>query len=366
MSKRNVLLSLAFAFASSAALAAPATIDEVVAELGLETSPFASRDLPGWRVPKKIVAPGADPSRLAFLREAVPGVEVVGASSAEQAATAVPGADVVIGFCTPEVVAAAKDLRWIQLMSAGVEHCVSIPGVRERKLVITNMQRVMGPVIAEHVIGMVLALNRGIPSYLAKQPAGEWDPAAAGGLRVAKGKTMLVAGLGGIGTEIARRAHALGMRVVATRASGKTGPDFVAYVGGPDELLKLAADADVVVNALPLTPATTNLFDAKFFAAMKAGALFINIGRGRSVVTDDLVAALRGKRLAGVGLDVTEPEPLPKDHPLWRLPNVIVTPHVAAQSDLGREAHWRIVRENLRRYAAGEPLLSVVDVGRGY
>ncbi|HEX6851353.1 MAG TPA: D-2-hydroxyacid dehydrogenase [Candidatus Polarisedimenticolaceae bacterium] len=354
------------AFMMSSVAAAPRASDALVAELGLEVSPVASRDLPGWRVPKKVVAPGSDPARLAFLREALPGVEVVGASSAEEAAAAAPGAEVVLGFCTPAVVAAAKDLKWIQVMSAGVEHCVSIPEVRERKLVITNMQRVMGPVIAEHVIGMALALNRGFPAYLSRQPAGAWDPDAAPGLRVLKGKTMLVAGLGGIGTEVARRAHALGMRVVATRASGKTGPDFVSYVGLPDELLKLAAEADVVVNALPLTPATTNLFDAKFFAAVKHGATFVNVGRGKSVATDALVAALREGKLAGAGLDVTEPEPLPKDHPLWRLPNVIVTPHVAAQSDLGRETQWRIARENLRRYVAGEPLLSVVDAGRGY
>jgi phosphoglycerate dehydrogenase-like enzyme len=312
------------------------------------------------------VAPGADPARLQSLREVAPGVEIVGAANEEEAAAAAVGADVVIAYCTPAVVAKAKDLRWIQVMSAGVERCVSIPEVRERKPLITNMQRVTGPVIAEHVIGMVLALNRGFPSYLAKQPAGDWDPEAAGDLRVTRGKTMLVVGLGGIGTEVARRAHALGMRVVATRASGKAGPDFVAYVGGPDELLKLAAEADVVVNALPLTPATTNIFDAKFFAGVKPGATFVSVGRGKSTVTAALVAALREGKLAGAGLDVTEPEPLPKDHPLWRLPNVIVTPHVAAQSDLGREAQWRIVRENLRRYVAGDAMLSVVDVERGY
>ena len=156
------------------------------------------------------------------------------------------------------------------------------------------------------------------------------------------------------------------MKVVAVRASGRTGPEFVSYVGLPDELPKLLGEADVVVNALPLTPATTNLFDAKLFSAFRSGAIFVNVGRGRSVVTDDLVDALKAGRIAGAGLDVTEPEPLPKDHPLWRLPRVIVTPHVAAQSDLGREAQWRIVRENLRRWVAGEALLSVVDVEKGY
>jgi phosphoglycerate dehydrogenase-like enzyme len=177
---------------------------------------------------------------------------------------------------------------------------------------------------------------------------------------------MLVVGLGGIGTEVARRASALGMTVTATRASSRKGPDFVSYVGLSDELLELAAKADVVVNSLPLTPQTTGLFDAGFFAAMKPTAYFINVGRGKSVVTDDLLLALKEGHIAGAGLDVTEPEPLPSDHPLWMQPNVIITPHISAGSDLRIERLWIVMRENLRRYVAGEPMLSVVDVDRGY
>jgi len=180
------------------------------------------------------------------------------------------------------------------------------------------------------------------------------------------GKTMLVVGLGGIGTEVAHRAHALGMRVVATRRSSRSGPEFVDYVGLADELVALLAEADVVVNATPLTAETEGMFDAAFFAGMKPTAYFINVGRGRSVVTDDLVAALEAGKLAGAGLDVTDPEPLPPSHPLWRLPNVIITPHVAASSIEARERQRIVIRENLRRYAAGEPMLSVVSVTRGY
>jgi phosphoglycerate dehydrogenase-like enzyme len=156
------------------------------------------------------------------------------------------------------------------------------------------------------------------------------------------------------------------MRVIATRASGRAGPDYVSYVGLPDELLKLAAEADFVVNTAPLTAATTGMFDAKFFAAVKPGAFFVNVGRGRSVVQTDLIAALRSGRLGGAGLDVTDPEPLPADSPLWQLPNVIITPHVSASSDLGAEARFAIAIENLRRYVAGERMLSVVDVAQGY
>ena len=177
---------------------------------------------------------------------------------------------------------------------------------------------------------------------------------------------MLVVGLGGIGTAVAQRAHALGMRVVATRASDQPKPAFVDTVAKPEELLTLAAQADAVVNAAPLTPRTTGLFDAKFFAAMKPNAYFINVGRGGSVVTADLVEALQSKRIAGAGLDVVDPEPLPPDHPLWQLGNVIITPHVAGNSDKVFGRVLVIVQENLRRYVAGEKMLSVVDAERGY
>jgi phosphoglycerate dehydrogenase-like enzyme len=179
-------------------------------------------------------------------------------------------------------------------------------------------------------------------------------------------KTLLVAGLGGIGTEVARRAHALGMKVIATRNSSHEGPDFVSYVGLSDELPTLISQADVVVSALPLVPATTNLFDAKMFARMKKTAFFINVGRGGSVVTNDLVAALNGGTIAGAGLDVTEPEPLPKDHPLWKAKNIIITPHMSALSDLGQAARMMILREQVRRFASGDKLLSVVDFKKGY
>ena len=177
---------------------------------------------------------------------------------------------------------------------------------------------------------------------------------------------MLIAGLGGIGIEVARRAHALGMRVVATRASGREGPDFVSYVGLPDEMLKLIPAADVVVDTLPLTEQTRQIFDAGVFAAMKPGAFFINVGRGGTVVTSDLVNSLKQNHLGGAALDVTDPEPLPQDHPLWHLPNVIITPHVSPDSEFEESRHWEIACENLRRYVAGERMLSVVDVKRGY
>ena len=272
-----------------------------------------------------------------------------------------------MGACSPAILDAGKSIRWVQVYNAGVEGCVSVPALRERDILVTNMQRIMGPVIAEHAIAMMLALTRRLDAFIPAQREHAWRPQAAEGrLTLVEGKTMLVVGLGGIGSEIARRGHALGMRVIATRASGRTGPDFVSYVGLPDELLKLASEADVVVKATPLTPQTTGIFDAEFFAKMKPTAYFINIARGKSVVTSALVDALESGKIAGAGLDVTEPEPLPADHPLWKFSNVIITPHVAGRSHLGFSAQMDVVVENVKRYVAGDRMLSVVDLSRGY
>jgi phosphoglycerate dehydrogenase-like enzyme len=140
----------------------------------------------------------------------------------------------------------------------------------------------------------------------------------------------------------------------------------VSRVGKPSELVSLVRQADVIVDTLPLTAETAGVFDEKVFAAMKPRALFINVGRGKTVVTSALVKALQERRLGGAGLDVTDPEPLPADHPLWRIPNVVITPHVSTESDIGDERHWQVARENLRRYVAGDRMLSVVDVKKGY
>jgi phosphoglycerate dehydrogenase-like enzyme len=338
----------------------------VIEHFGLEQADTPVSERKGWRKPKRILVGGAAGAVAEKLQAAAPDIEFIVAKQGELA-TQAKNVDAAIGFCTPELVEAGKKIRWIQVTSAGVEACVAIPGVRERDILVTNMQRIGGPIIAEHTMAMVLAFTRGIDLYVPVQARGEWRRATPPGrMTVVDGKTLLVVGLGGIGSEVAKRAHALGMKVTATRASGRTGPQFVSYVGLPDELPKLAAEADFVVNTAPLTPQTTNIFDAAFFAKMKPTAYFINVARGRSVVTAALVDALNNKQIAGAGLDVTEPEPLPSDHPLWKAPNVIITPHVANDSDLGFEAQAQVVLENLRRYQAGEPMLSVVDVNKGY
>jgi phosphoglycerate dehydrogenase-like enzyme len=155
------------------------------------------------------------------------------------------------------------------------------------------------------------------------------------------------------------------MTVIATRHSGTDGPDFVSYVGKAGELPALAAKADVVVNAMPLTPETRNIFNADFFRHMKKDAYFINVGRGESVDQNSLIAALNEGAIAGAALDVVTPEPLPKGHPLWKAHNLVITPHTSSTARDNSD-RWVIIREQLRRYAAGEKMLSVVDPKRGY
>ena len=340
----------------------------LVAELGLHESEVAMRDRPGWAPPKKVILMGADAARVAWMQPAAPGVRLVAAPARADAVREAADADAVIGECVPEVIEAGPRIRWVQRMYAGVERCVAIPAFAERGIVLTNMQKVAGSVMAEHVMAFMFGLARGFASYVPLQAKAEWEPEAVPESRMweVKGRTMLVVGLGGIGTEVAKRAHALGMTVLAIRNSGTEGPSYVAEVGLADRLLPFAGRADVIVDTLPLTQDTRGLLDRKFFDAAKRGALFINVGRGGTVVTADLVAALEDGRIGGAGLDVTDPEPLPADHPLWRAPNLLITPHVSAALEGNEAPRWILAKENLRRYVAGDRLLSEVDAKKGY
>jgi phosphoglycerate dehydrogenase-like enzyme len=370
------LLGLAALTLALPAQSAEPDLATTIARYRVDEAAAAVRVNPLWRVPQKVLLLqfgfGRWEGRLSAFKNAAPEVNVVVATDVESAALEATDADVIIGFnpdiCNPRIINATKKMRWLASLSAGVENCMALPVVQERSLMMTNLRGIDSPVIAEHAIALMLALAHGLDRFAVDSANGIWgrDAAAKVPMQMLEGKTMLVAGLGGIGTEVARRASGLGMHVVATREGGTGRPDFVSYIGQPDELLALAGAADVIVSALPLTPQTTGLYNAKFFATLKPNALFINIARGGSVVTADLVAALNAGKLAGAGLDVVDPEPLPANHPLWKAPRVLITPHISSLSDLSGEARWTIAVENLRRYVAGEKLLSEVDLVRGY
>jgi phosphoglycerate dehydrogenase-like enzyme len=346
----------------------------VISRHGLQEGAAPIRQSALWRAPKKIVllqfgGPWEHPD--AF-RRAAGSTNLVVASDLDSAIAAVVDADGIIGanpeICDPRIINNAKQVRWLASLSAGVELCMQLPAVKARTLNMTNMRGIDSPVIAEHAIALMLALAHGLDRFAIDTSRSVWSRSSAAQvpMQMLEGKTLLVSGLGGIGTEVARRGNALGMKVIATRVGGSGKPEFVSYVGQPGELLALTRTADVVVSAVPLTAETTGLYDAKFFAAMKPSAFFINIARGGSVVTDALTAALNEGRLAGAGLDVVDPEPLPPNHPLWKSPRILFTPHISARSDLPGEARWTVAVENLRRYVAGDKLLNVVDLARGY
>ncbi len=344
----------------------------LVKRFGLREDATPIREKPGWAPPKRIVTFGGE-QWAARLRAVAPDAEVIGVADNNPAPELLARADVWVGLCTPEIARVGVGLKWMQLISAGADACAALPAVTQRGILMTNAQAIYGPQIADHVMAMLLSLSRKMHVFNAEQRGGKWstrvgDPNAvmAAGLWELEGKNLLVVGLGGIGTEVARRAHAFGMHVRATRNSGRDKPDFVEYVGLAPEAIELAKWADVVVNTTPLTPETRGMFNARFFQAMKPTAFFFNAGRGESVVTADLTDALQRRRLAGAGLDVTDPEPLPAGHPLWSMTNVVLTPHMAVGSDQVIERMIVLAVENLRRYVAGEKMLSVVDVKRGY
>ena len=358
------LAAATLALAAQADPAAPASDMEALASLGLHPSTQPLRERPGWHSPHLVLYAPYMKDSLPLMRAAAPSLkflEVSQASSRDIAA-----ADGTVGVCSPEVLEKATHLEWIQWMGAGVESCVHEPLLRERHLVLSNMKATAAPSMAEHVIALMFALSRHLDQYLRDQAQAHWARDEETHLNDLEGKTVLVVGLGGIGTEVAKRAHALGMKVIATRASGHTGPEYVSYVGTPDELMKLTREADYVVNCLPLTRETTGLFNAQFFAAMKPSAYFLSVGRGQSTVTADLTAALVAHKIAGAGLDVTDPEPLPADSPLWRAPNVIITPHISAYTAMTMQQRDVLLRENLKRFVAGDALIAVVDIERGY
>ncbi len=368
-----ILLFITVYAQTGSATAATDAAKALLSELNIRESKSPINADPNWQQPRRIVLVSSqtrydmDQQMLSELESAAGEAELIIVSDPEQQREKINDADVLLGLCT-QAHSGMKRLRWVQHFSAGVESCTNKAVFFESDVLLTNMKGVYGPGIAEHVIAMMLSLSRGLHQFQRQQTKGKWNRNLAREYPMLElqGKTMLVVGLGGIGSEIAWRADALGMQVIATRNSSREKPEFVDYVGLADELFTLAKQADVIVNATPLTASTKGLFDSKFFDVLKPSAYFINIGRGKSVITEDLIAVLNDGKLAGAALDVVDPEPLPEDHVLWQMPNVIITPHISARSDLVMKRFWMFVRENLRRYVNGERMLNVVNIEKGY
>lgn len=327
---------------------------------------------------KLVIHPAVDAERLDQIVQAAGTIEVVNADDEGAAREAIVDADAFFGKLTPAMLAASTRLRWVQSPTASLEHYL-FPELVRHPLVLTNMRGLYSDVIAEHVLGMMLAFTRNLHLYVRHQMSGRWDPVGGEHERVTfatgpgvtnaidrahKNLGDLVAGivgLGHIGREIARRLASFGMRIVAVDPSGSAPVAGVSQVWLPEQLDELLAASDFVIIAAPHTPRTEQMFRRPQFQTMRSSGYLINIGRGAIVSLDDLVAALAAGEIAGAGLDVFEIEPLPSEHPLWKFPNVILTPHVAGQSPRVAPRHLAVLVANIRRFAAGEPLKNVVD-----
>jgi len=324
-----------------------------------------------------VLYPAIDPERLGQLRAVAGTLTLLNADSRDVATAAMPEASAFYGKITPDLLRHAPNLRWVQSPTAGLEHFI-FPELIEHSCVLTNMRGLFSDVIADHVMGCVLTFCRNLHHYVRHQIAHHWKPIGGNddrhtaitgpsyvcgfdrAHRHVADQILGVVGVGAIGAEICRRAAAFGMTVRGVDPHPRSVPGVVD-VWSIERLDTLLAECDFVVVAAPHTPQTYRLFDAERFGQMKPESFFINIGRAAIVNQDALVAALRSGHLAGAALDVVEPEPLPAEHPLWDFENVLLTPHVAAASPRIAERHLAVLVENVRRFAAGEPLLNVVE-----
>jgi phosphoglycerate dehydrogenase-like enzyme len=327
---------------------------------------------------KLLVFPPVEAERLSQIIGAAGPMAVVNASDETEALAQIVDADAFFGKITPTLLERAQRLRWIQAPTASLEHYV-FDALVDHPCVLSNMRGLFSDVIADHVMGFVLSFARNLHLYRDLQRARRWAPLGgetgrsdfvAGPAFVSSidrrhlhlpDCTLGVVGVGHIGSEICRRAAAFGMKILGVDPRCRTVPGVLADVWPSEKLHDLLRESDFVVIAAPHTPETYKLFRRDQFEAMKLSAYLINIGRGAIVDLSDLVAALRAKRIAGAALDVFETEPLPADSPLWTMPNVIMTPHIAAASVHIAERHLQTLLENIRRFVAGQEPTTRVD-----
>jgi phosphoglycerate dehydrogenase-like enzyme len=321
-------------------------------------------------MPKLVVMPPLDDLKRQFARRLpadLPQLRVVAPETEDEARRELADADAAFGWIPPDLLPLAGQLRWLQNPDAGPRPGYFYPALIEHPVVVCNPRGIYNDHISQHVMMFLLALARGLPYYEAAQRRRRWDKDARPGpaLDLANA-TAVIVGVGGVGQETARLCVAFGMRVVGVDPRWEhEAPSVERH--GPDELDAVLPRADVVIATTPHTPETEGMWDARRFRLMKPTAFFINIGRGRTMRLDELTAALERGEIAGCGLDVFEVEPLPADHRLWALPNVLLTPHIAVKdAENLPERRYQVLLENARRFAAGEPLRNLVDKAAWY
>src|SRR5579884_2959936 len=296
-----------------------------------------------------------------------PELDVIVAETREGAEQAMPLAEAAFGTIPPDLLPKAQKLRWLQAPQAAPPAGFYYRELAEHPVVVTNFREIYNDHIGAHIMAFVLAFARGFHVYLPQQLRREWKkPPQNTGIIHLPEATALVVGVGGIGSEVARLAAQFGMRVLGVDERRREAPPGMAALYRADALDALLPEADFVILTVPHTPETEGFMNRARFRAMKKSAFFINIGRGKTTRLDDLVAALQAGEIAGAGLDVFEAEPLPADHPLWTMPGVLLTPHVAGYGPYLDERRFAVILDNCRRFLAGQELRNRVDKALWY
>ncbi len=314
-----------------------------------------------WSVPESLPA---------AIRVRWPEMRVVLLQDNSQLPPELPDTDIFAGFTlTPEQIAVAHKLKWIHVTAAGVTHLIR-PDVKSSGVVVTNSRGIHAIPMAEHIIGMMVAMAHKFPDafrYQAKHHWAQqeiWDgPPHPSELH---GATLLLVGMGAIGSALSRLAKGFGMRILAVTRSGRGDACLAERIAPVAELDRLLPEADYVVIAAPDTPATRHVIGAKQFAAMKRSAFLLNVARGTLVDEQAMIAALQEKRIAGAALDVTTEEPLPPESPLWQLENVFITPHTSSATEGLWIRQTELLTANLERWFDGRELINRVDLEQGY
>ncbi len=313
---------------------------------------------------KKVVVTGMALPWIAEMQQLAPNVTFADGNSADALARESVDADAILGTITPELFQAAKKLKWVHIFSAGVER-YRFPEFINSQVTLTNGRIIQGPEIADHAMALLLTLTRGLNRAVADRTKEEWAKGQWKAIEL-RGKTAVVIGVGGIGSQIATRAHAFGMTVIGVDIRDIPFHPAISQVVRPDRLNTVLPKADVVFISVPHTPESEHMMGPQQFELMKRDSYFVAVSRGKIYDTPALVKALDSKKIAGAGLDVTDPEPLPKGHALWKFDNVVITPHIATVSDMVGGRYKELVLDNVARFAKGEPLRNVVDKIKGF
>lgn len=312
-----------------------------------------------WRIPPEL--PEA-------VRRHWPEMRVVHLNNYDSLPAELPDTNIFVGFnLLPDQLAAARKLKWIHVTAAGVAQLMR-PDVQAAGIIVTNSRGIHAIPMAEHAMGLLLALARKFPASVRFQDEHLWAQQEIWESRPSElhRATLLIVGLGAIGSELARRARAFGMRVLAVTRSGRGDASLAERTYSATNLLQALPEADYVVLAAPDTRETQRMIGARELTAMKPSACLLNIARGALVDESELIDALERKVIAGAALDVTEKEPLAPESPLWRLKNVFITPHTSAVSEQLWPRQAELLINNLERWFSGEELINIVDFTRGY